>query len=350
MWKRELQKSRQRQNTKAACGNWSQRKSLGSFKFQNGPWYNPCLPWGFGLTPDTEDCKHFSSHINGRILCLLLRHFLLKRPVAKQVKNTGRNLRARPRSFQLTHRFSLLALPVPIKDEFSTPDLTTRVWKPGMRSQLAKWDLLANDLWASSRSWVCYSEESGRFMEGGGEVSVKCEMGKPGGVVPKPSQGGGCSPVSLMGEWGWGRGDTLLLERKSTCDSSLPDPAGWAARVWSQDWRVSGSWLHQVPISSGSDTVGSHHDMVTIKPSATGPYPGVRLFSSLAMWLQVAPISLWLDFLQIPITSCLIFWDRLLDHTNCNNCLQRTDPLPDPQCAQEKYSICISEMWELLPM
>ena len=51
-------------------------------------------------------------------------------------------------------------------------------------------------------------------MEGGGEVRIKCEMGKPGGVVPKPSQGGGCSPFSLMGEWGWGRGDTLLLERK----------------------------------------------------------------------------------------------------------------------------------------
>lgn len=41
----------------------------------------------------------------------------------------------------------------------------------------------------------------------------------------------------------------------------------------------SGSWLHRVPISSDSNTVSSHRDMVTIKPSATGPYPGVRLLS-----------------------------------------------------------------------
>lgn len=41
-------------------------------------WCNACLPWGFGLTPNTRDCKHFSSHRNGRILCLLLWQFLVK--------------------------------------------------------------------------------------------------------------------------------------------------------------------------------------------------------------------------------------------------------------------------------
>ena len=172
-------------------------------------------------------------------------------------------------------------------------------------------------------------------------------MGKTGGLVPEPCQGPE-QPVLADGGWGWG----LLCWRGNKPGTPACLIPQYGLPCLKSGLVRSGSWLHRVPISSDSNTVGSHRDMVTIRPSATGPYPGVRLFSSSPMWLQVALVSLWLDFLQIPVTSCLIFWDHLLDHTNCNNCLQHADPVPDLCLGEMRLGeiLHLSEMWELLPM
>lgn len=154
-------------------------------------------------------------------------------------------------------------------------------------------------------------------------------MGKTGGLAPEPCRHP-MQPTLTDGDVGWG--EMLLCWRGSESGTPVHLILHKGLQCLKSGLVGSGSWLHQVPISSGSNTVGSHHDMGAIKPSATGPYPGVRFFSSSPMWLQVALVSLPLDFLQIPVTSCLLFCNHLLDHTNCNNCLHHTDPVPDPQC------------------